>query len=131
MPDLVFASIQTFDWTTFLQYCLIGLTTGSLIALVALGYTMVYGIIELVNFAHGDLVMLGSFLALTLLGVLGLQEAGTAVALAGLAVMLVAAGVFCGALNWTVTWYRPAGPKSPRQIADALAAYLLRGLARC
>jgi AcrR family transcriptional regulator len=36
-----------------------------------------------------------------------------------------------GALNWTVTWYRPAGPKSPRQIADALAAYLLRGLAHC
>jgi len=40
---------------TLLQHCLIGLTNGSLIALIALGYTMVYGIIELVNFAHGDL----------------------------------------------------------------------------
>ncbi|MFN7813997.1 MAG: ABC transporter permease subunit, partial [Planctomycetia bacterium] len=39
-----------------LQQCLIGLTNGSLIALVALGYTMVYGIIGLINFAHGDLI---------------------------------------------------------------------------
>ena len=61
-------TLIAFDWTTFAQYCLIGLTTGSLIALVALGYTMVYGIVELVNFAHGDLVMLGSMLSLTLLG---------------------------------------------------------------
>ncbi len=52
----------------FLQYCLDGLTNGSLIALIALGYTMVYGIIELINFAHGDVFMLGSFLAFTLVG---------------------------------------------------------------
>ena len=43
----------------FLQQCLIGLTNGALVALVALGYTMVYGIIGLINFAHGDLIMLG------------------------------------------------------------------------
>ena len=46
-------------------------------ALIALGYTMVYGIIELINFAHGDVFMLGSFLALTLIGAMGLEEAGT------------------------------------------------------
>ena len=51
----------------FLQQCLIGLTNGALIALVALGYTMVYGIIGLINFAHGDLIMLGACLALSLL----------------------------------------------------------------
>ena len=50
--------------TEFWQFVLIGLVTGSLYALIALGYTMVYGIIELINFAHGDLFMLGSFLAL-------------------------------------------------------------------
>ena len=54
------------------------LTNGSLFALIAIGYTMVYGIIELVNFAHGDLVMLGSFLALSLVGSLGLESSHNA-----------------------------------------------------
>ena len=54
----------------FLQQLLNGLTTGTLFALIALGYTMVYGIIELINFAHGDLFMLGSFLALMLVSLL-------------------------------------------------------------
>ena len=48
----------------FIQQLITGLSNGMIIALIALGYTMVYGIIELINFAHGDLVMLGSFLAL-------------------------------------------------------------------
>ena len=50
----------------FGQYLMLGLVLGSLYALIALGYTMVYGIIELINFAHGDLFMLGSFFALGL-----------------------------------------------------------------
>jgi branched-chain amino acid transport system permease protein len=48
-----------------LQILLIGLANGSLIALVALGYTLVYGIIELINFAHGDVFMIGTMAALT------------------------------------------------------------------
>jgi len=55
-----------------IQQLLNGLTTGTLFALIAIGYTMVYGIIELINFAHGDLFMLGSFLALTLASAMGL-----------------------------------------------------------
>lgn len=51
----------------FLQQILNGLVLGSLYALVALGYTMVYGILELINFAHGEIVMLGAMLALTIL----------------------------------------------------------------
>ena len=54
---------------------LTGLVTGLLYALIALGYTMVYGIIELINFAHGDLFMLGAFLALTLVVAMGLTDA--------------------------------------------------------
>ena len=54
-----------------LQQLLTGLSNGMIIALIALGYTMVYGIIELINFAHGDLFMLGSFFALTFVGILG------------------------------------------------------------
>ena len=42
------------NWTLLLQILVIGITTGSIYALIALGYTMVYGIIELINFAHGD-----------------------------------------------------------------------------
>ena len=57
---------QTEAAAGFGQFLLLGLVIGSLYALIALGYTMVYGIIELINFAHGDLFMLGSFLALQL-----------------------------------------------------------------
>jgi len=53
--------------TTFMQVLVIGLSKGALYALIALGYTMVYGIIELINFAHGDLVMIGSVAAAIIL----------------------------------------------------------------
>ncbi len=56
---------------TFLQQVINGLTLGSFYALVALGYTMVYGIIRLINFAHGDLFMVGAFAGLSLLSSLG------------------------------------------------------------
>ncbi len=46
---------------TFFQQTLNGLSLGSIYALLALGYTMVYGIIKLINFAHGDVYMLGAF----------------------------------------------------------------------
>jgi branched-chain amino acid transport system permease protein len=45
----------------FIQTVVNGLTTGSLYALIALGYTMVYGVLKLLNFAHGDLFMVGAF----------------------------------------------------------------------
>jgi branched-chain amino acid transport system permease protein len=66
-----------------------------IIALIALGYTMVYGIIELINFAHGDLFMLGCFCALTVVGLCGPLPVALVLAL-----MLVLAPVFCGGLNW-------------------------------
>src|ERR687896_395857 len=58
----------------FLQQVLNGLTVGSYLALVALGYTMVYGIIELINFAHGDVYMMGFFISLSFLGLLGMTS---------------------------------------------------------
>jgi hypothetical protein len=55
------------EWVDFfLQQLITGLSNGMIIALIAIGYTMVYGIIELINFAHGDLCTLGAFLALTI-----------------------------------------------------------------
>ena len=58
----------------FIQTIIIGLSNGLIYALVALGYTLVYGIIELINFAHGDVFMLGSMLALTVFLALGLTH---------------------------------------------------------
>ncbi len=69
----------------FLQQIINGLTLGSVYAIVALGYTMVYGIIQLINFAHGELVMLGAMVAFTVIGAL----AGTALP----PVLIVIAGV--------------------------------------
>jgi len=87
---------------TVLQQLILGLTNGMVFALIALGYTMVYGILELINFAHGDLFMLASFLALTLVGAMGLQSAsGPELALGLLGVVLVCA-LFSAALNWSV-----------------------------
>src|SRR5438093_7459389 len=83
-------------WEVFLQQLIIGLSNGMIIALIALGYTMVYGIIELINFAHGDLFMLGSFCALTLVGAFGLEHPASVV------VLLAVVPVFCGGLNWLV-----------------------------
>jgi len=54
-------------WEVLVQQTINGLTRGAVFALIALGYTMVYGIVELINFAHGDVFMLGAFLALTII----------------------------------------------------------------
>ena len=69
---------------------------------MALGYTMVYGIIGLINFAHGDLIMLGACLALTLVGALGLAAGGGPATWLGVAVLVLLCGLFCGGLNVAV-----------------------------
>ncbi|HEY1777412.1 MAG TPA: branched-chain amino acid ABC transporter permease, partial [Solirubrobacteraceae bacterium] len=55
----------------FIQTVVNGLTTGSLYALIALGYTMVYGVLKLLNFAHGDLFMVGAFIGYFAIGWFG------------------------------------------------------------
>jgi len=90
----------------FFQYTVIGLTVGSFYALVALGYTIVYGIIRLINFAQGDLSMVGAFLGWTLLVSLGFQHLPLYVALIAAFVipMLGTAAVNLGILQFA---YRP------------------------
>ena len=80
--------------TFLLQQVLNGLAIGSVYAIFALGYTLIYGILEMLNFAHGDVYMVGAFLAAGVAGVLVHDEvaavpAGLAVAL----MMVVAMGV--------------------------------------
>jgi len=116
----VFLSIRNFFITRrtgvdiLLQQILNGLVLGSVYALVALGYTMVYGILGLINFAHGEVVMIGAMVALTVMNALvslGLGlPAPLVVMLALLAAMLV-----CMALGFSVerVAYRPLR-KAPR-----------------
>jgi branched-chain amino acid transport system permease protein len=85
-----------------LQQIINGLVLGSMYALIALGYTMVYGIIGLINFAHGDLIMLGACLALSLVAAFGLAAAGPAATWAGIALLVLLCGLFCGGLNVAV-----------------------------
>jgi branched-chain amino acid transport system permease protein len=61
---------------TFLQQLINGLTLGAVYAMVALGYTMVYGIIQLINFAHGEVVMIGAMVAFSVIGALLAAETG-------------------------------------------------------
>ena len=79
-----------------------GLSNGALYALIALGYTMVYGIIELINFAHGDLFMLGSVIGAMLLEQALNQRAPSAVAWFWLAVVLVATMAICAVINMSI-----------------------------
>jgi branched-chain amino acid transport system permease protein len=87
-----------------------GLSNGAIWALIALGYTLVYGIIELINFAHGDVFMLGSLISAGLWGTLGLTlTTGPLGLIGGLAVSLIVAMVVCGSLNVMIerVGYRP------------------------
>lgn len=83
------------DWQYFLEILFSGLTRGSIYALIALGYTMVYGIIELINFAHGEIYMLGAFTAFIVAGILG------SMGFSASAILVIAAFV---AIIWCVAY---------------------------
>jgi branched-chain amino acid transport system permease protein len=91
----------------FLQQSINGLTLGAIYGLIALGYTMVYGIIGMINFAHGEIYMIGAFISLITFLVLAVAGV-TSVPLA-LAVMLVTAMAFTSAYGWAIERiaYRP------------------------
>jgi len=118
----------------FLQQLINGLTTGTLFALIAIGYTMVYGIIELINFAHGDLFMLGAFLALTLITELGLAGAGmgTAGAAGGILLTFAVCMAFCATLNFAVDRivYRPLrnAPKLTPLVSAIGLSFIFMGI---
>ena len=92
----------------FIQQTVNGLTLGSIYGMIAIGYTMVYGIIGMINFAHGDVFMLGAFAALIAYLILAAIFASVPVALA-LLVMMAVAIVMTSLWNWTIERiaYRP------------------------
>ena len=84
----------------FVQQLLVGLANGSIIAIIALGYTLVYGILELINFAHGDLFMLGVFAALSVVGTAGVTRNSSPGELVGTILLaFVVATAFCAVVN--------------------------------
>jgi branched-chain amino acid transport system permease protein len=86
----------------FYRLFLIGFTNGAVYGLVALGYSLVYGILELINFAHGDVFMLGGMLVATMVASWGLAGAGDFGLWAGIFAMLLIAMAFCATINTTI-----------------------------
>jgi branched-chain amino acid transport system permease protein len=116
----------------FLQQMINGITIGAFYSLVALGYTMVYGVLKLINFAHGDLFMWGAYLGLTALNfVLGLFVQTTAWAIVPAVIIVMTTVALAGAVVERVA-YRPlrsAGRLAP--VISALGvAFILESLAR-
>jgi branched-chain amino acid transport system permease protein len=98
----------------FLNLLRVGITNGAIYALIALGYTMVYGIIELINFAHGDVFMLGTLMVVTLQGVFGITSSAGPQTLSWnlvgiLALACIGSMLFCAILGVVIERiaYRP------------------------
>lgn len=96
----------------FVQHVINGLSVGSIYALIALGYTMVFGILKLINFAHGDVFMLGAFIGLYSSRLFGFGQQSSFL---NLLVTIAVAMVGCAAVGFTIERlaYRPL-KKSPR-----------------
>jgi len=118
-----------------IQTVIIGLSNGLIFALVALGYTLVYGIIELINFAHGDLFMLGSMVALFLIAtVFHLSAATPPILLIGEILLIIALTmVITAAINITIERiaYRPLrhAPKLAPLISAIGMSFVLQNVA--
>ncbi|NDB01692.1 MAG: branched-chain amino acid ABC transporter permease [Betaproteobacteria bacterium] len=117
---------------TFLQQVINGLVLGSMYALVALGYTMVYGIINLINFAHGEVLMVGALTSWTIIGLMKDGMPGTP----GYVILVVALVISCvvaAALNFVIekVAYRPLrnSPKLAPLITAIGMSILLQTLA--
>ena len=84
---------------SFISYLINGISLGSVYAIIALGYTMVYGIAKMLNFAHGDVIMIGAYVVMAAMTGMGLHPA----------VAIILAAVFCTVLGIVIesVAYRP------------------------
>ncbi|WP_433324846.1 branched-chain amino acid ABC transporter permease [Spirillospora sp. CA-294931] len=109
----------------FWSYTTDGLALGAIYALVALGYTMVYGVLRLINFAHSEIFMVGTFAALATLNIIGLSAPVGGVALIGMVLLLaVVAGLVSGASAVALEFvaYRPLRRKGASRLAALISA---------
>jgi branched-chain amino acid transport system permease protein len=109
----------------FLPSTIGGLTIGAIYALVALGYTMVYGVLRLINFAHSEIFMIGCYASLLVVITVGVSAPLTGIALLGLLVLLaVVAAAFSGgaAMLLEVIAYRPLRRRGAPRLAALISA---------
>jgi branched-chain amino acid transport system permease protein len=118
-----------------LQIVIFGVASGAIYALIALGYTMVYGIIELINFAHGDVFTLGAFISLPVLGIFGIGATsgpGGLVLIPALLVVFLVVMVVIGVINMGIerVAYRPLrnSPRLAPLITAVGMSFVLEGV---
>lgn len=100
-----------------------GLTLGAVYALIALGYSMVYGILQLLNFAHGDVYMIGAFVGYGVISVLAPRAGALLLPAWGvIAAMLLAAMLLCGLLGVLIEWFAYRPLRNAPRIAPLISA---------
>ena len=111
---------------------ILGLTNGAIFALIALGYTLVYGIIELINFAHGDVFTVGAFIALVLIGSFGLEKMSPLMLLLALILLFLVTMTINGLVGVTIerVAYRPLrhAPRLAPLITAVGVSFILEGI---
>jgi branched-chain amino acid transport system permease protein len=110
------------DWSLFFGELVSGLTLGSIYALIALGYTMVYGILKLLNFAHGDVYMVGAFVAFFMLQWLGGPLSPAVNGWAAIVVMFAVAMLACGGLGVGIERFAYRPLRNAPRIAPLISA---------
>lgn len=99
-----------------------GLTLGAVYALIALGYSMVYGVLQLLNFAHGDVYMIGAFVGYGVLTVMAPKSGLLAPAWLIILLMLLAAMLVCGLLGVVIEWFAYRPLRGAPRIAPLISA---------
>jgi branched-chain amino acid transport system permease protein len=117
---LLFGFIR--DWGKFFDLTVSGLTLGSVYALIALGYSMVYGILKLLNFAHGDVYMIGAFLGFFMLEGIGGPGKADVTAWLAVSLMFLAAMLGCGVLGVVIERFAYRPLRNAPRIAPLISA---------
>jgi branched-chain amino acid transport system permease protein len=116
----------------FVDQLVLGLTNGAIYALIALGYTLVYGIIELINFAHGDVFTVGGIIGLTLIGIFRLEQLSPALLVPAVILLFAATMTITGFLGVAIERlaYRPLrnAPRLAPLITAVGVSFLLEGI---
>jgi branched-chain amino acid transport system permease protein len=110
------------NWSLFFGELVSGLTLGSIYALIAIGYTMVYGILKLLNFAHGDVYMVGAFVGFFVLQWLGGPTSTLVAGWLAVAVMFVVAMLACGLLGMGIEIFAYRPLRNAPRIAPLISA---------
>ena len=108
---------------SFLSYLINGISLGSVYAIIALGYTMVYGIAKMLNFAHGDVIMIGSYVVFTAVSTMGMNPM----------LAIIISVIFCTVLGMVIerVAYKPLRTATPLAVLITAigVSYLLQNVA--